>query len=145
MKNTKMKELRDVMGLTQHELGLAIGYSESTATQMISDIELGKRHLTQDRLIKMADVLCCTTDEILESSKEEYDFTGFEALFGRLNETREVKEKRRKKFIKFMDEIKENSGEWFNCQYGIEYVAYLSVQEFETREVGAIYEVRWNK
>ncbi|MBE5868643.1 MAG: helix-turn-helix transcriptional regulator [Lachnospiraceae bacterium] len=58
-----IKYLRDALGETQDQLGLAIGESKSS----VSQVETGIRPPTLDFLIKLAKHFCITIDEILFS------------------------------------------------------------------------------
>ena len=63
-----LKKLRQQAGLTQGELAERIGKSQG----YIGDLERGdRRGLTVTTLERLADVLGCTTDELLGRSKPE--------------------------------------------------------------------------
>lgn len=56
-----IKEIRKSRGLTAKELGILVGKAEST----INLYENGKREPDYETLLKMSDVLNCSTDSLL--------------------------------------------------------------------------------
>lgn len=57
----RLKEMRLKRGLTQKELGEKVGVKQNTFTNW----EKGKREPNFDNLIKLANILNTTTDELL--------------------------------------------------------------------------------
>ena len=57
----RLKEMREARGLTLRQLAALVG----TANQQISNLELGKRQLTVDWLIRIAAALGCHPWEIV--------------------------------------------------------------------------------
>lgn len=53
----RIKAIREFRGLTQKELGLAIGYDEGTARARISQYEIGNRVPKEDTLIAISKIL----------------------------------------------------------------------------------------
>lgn len=62
----RVKNLRIQNGIAQTELARAIGVSQTH----LSNIETGKVGLTTENLVRLADVLNCSLDEILLGRKE---------------------------------------------------------------------------
>lgn len=62
-----IRELREKKGITQTELGKVLGVTKNS----ISYYENGKRQLTPDMLVKLADYFGVTIDDILGRSEEE--------------------------------------------------------------------------
>ena len=59
-KNTtggKIKAIRKMMGFTQKDLGIEVGFPEASADVRIAQYESGKRGVTKDRLEMIAEVL----------------------------------------------------------------------------------------
>ena len=59
--SNRLQELREAQGLTLRELAARVG----TSNQQISHLELGKRQLTTDWLMRLAAVLGCHPWEIV--------------------------------------------------------------------------------
>ena len=62
----RLRALRLKRGLTQEELGLAVGFDIGQARQRVSKLETNKQPMTTDHLRKFADALHTTPGEILE-------------------------------------------------------------------------------
>ena len=61
----RLQALREDRGLTLRDLAARVG----TSNQQISHLELGKRQLTTDWLVRLASVLDCHPWEIVEEAK----------------------------------------------------------------------------
>lgn len=82
-----MRAARKAKGLTMKELGKLIGVSESA----ISQYETGKREMDYETLLKIGEVLECSTDYLLRGDREQKKPTpesgdGLGPLDQRLNE-----------------------------------------------------------
>ena len=64
-----IRELRRRKDITQEELAKRIGVGHSAVAKW----ETGKCKPTADKLVKVADVLGCTVDELLREEKKEVD------------------------------------------------------------------------
>ena len=77
----RIKRVRNLRGLTQRELGVAIGYEEKTADVRIAQYESGTRTPKEDTLRKIADVLDVNYRSLYEPSlyaAEDVMYTLFE-------------------------------------------------------------------
>lgn len=101
----RLKELRKQAHLTQVELAGKLGIVQSS----YADWERGKKKLTQENLVKIAQVLNVSVDYLVGNSEEKSDeLDNIELLF-RMNSkglTKEEKEIFRKELIEFMEERK---------------------------------------
>ena len=64
----RIKAIREFRGLTQKELGRAIGFDESTARARISQYEIGNRVPKEDTLLALAKVLNINVQAIKDYS-----------------------------------------------------------------------------
>lgn len=62
-----IRELRRKKDITQEELAQLVGVGHSAVAKW----ETGKCKPTADKLVKVADVLGCTVDELLREEKKE--------------------------------------------------------------------------
>lgn len=77
----RIKRIRNLRGLTQKELGLAIGYDDNTADVRVAQYESGTRTPKEDTLRKIADVLDVNYRAIYEPTlyaAEDVMYTLFE-------------------------------------------------------------------
>lgn len=77
----RIKRIRNLRGLTQKELGLAIGFDDKTADVRIAQYESGTRTPKEDMLRKIAEVLDVNYRSIYEPSlyaAEDVIYTLFE-------------------------------------------------------------------
>ena len=101
----RLKELRKEARLTQVELAKRLGIGQSS----YADWERGNKNPTQDKLIRLAQILNVSVDYLVgnsEAKSEELD--NIELLF-RMNSrglTEEEKEIFKKELIEFMEERK---------------------------------------
>lgn len=63
----RFKILREKLNLSQEEFAALLGVSQSCVAKW----ETGKCKPTADKLVKVADVLGCTVDELLREEKKE--------------------------------------------------------------------------
>lgn len=54
---TRIKRIRKIRGMTQKELGIALGYDEKSADVRIAQYESNKRTPKQDTIMKLAEIL----------------------------------------------------------------------------------------
>src|SRR5258708_36399578 len=66
----RLRMLRRARGLTQEQLGLAVGYDQDQARQRVSKIEKNRVRLTTNDLRKFADALQTTPSNILDGAEE---------------------------------------------------------------------------
>ena len=62
----KLQVRREAHGLTQEALGARLNVTRSAVAMW----EAGKAKPTADKLITLAEILACTTDELLKESEE---------------------------------------------------------------------------
>lgn len=62
-----LRKMRTRIGITQTELARRMGVRQNTITQW----ELGNRQPRADILVKLADTVGCTLDELLRPEKEK--------------------------------------------------------------------------
>lgn len=77
----RIKRIRVMRGLTQKELGLAVGFEENTADVRIAQYETGTRTPKEDTLRKIAEVLDVNYRSVYEPtlySAEDVMYTMFE-------------------------------------------------------------------
>lgn len=60
-----LKRLRRTAGITQKELGLAMGYTDKSAMRMIQKWELGEQLPRLENIRLLADNLSCTIDTLI--------------------------------------------------------------------------------
>lgn len=65
---TRIKQLREKLGLSQQELAEKVGYNDKTA---ISHIENGKIDIPQSKIIAFADALKTTPSYLIDGFDEE--------------------------------------------------------------------------
>lgn len=65
----RLRMLRRARGLTQEQLGLAVGFDQDQARQRVSKIEKNRVRLTTTDLRKFADALHTTPSDILDGSE----------------------------------------------------------------------------
>ena len=73
-KNTtggKIKAIRKMMGLTQKELGVELGFPKAAADVRIAQYESGKRGIKKDRLEMIADVLGVSSAALRERNIDD--------------------------------------------------------------------------
>lgn len=63
-----IKKIRNLRGMTQKELGLAIGFGEKTADVRMAQYESGTRTPKEDTVIKIAEVLNVNPDYLVAPS-----------------------------------------------------------------------------
>lgn len=63
----KMRERRIELGITQEQLGKAVGIPKTR----ISEIELGRPPLSHDRIVKIAEALSCSIDWLFDYEVKE--------------------------------------------------------------------------
>ena len=101
----RLKKLRKDAGLTQVDVANKLGISQPAYASW----ERGIKKLTQDNLVKIAQILNVSVDYLVGNSQETLDeLDNIELLF-RMNSkglTNEEKEIFRKELIKFMEERK---------------------------------------
>ena len=66
----RLRMLRLARGLTQEQLGLAVGFDQDQARQRVSKIEKNRVPLTTNDLRKFADALQTSPSDILDGAKE---------------------------------------------------------------------------
>lgn len=66
---TRIKEIRQLRGLTQHKLAKQLGY---TSERQLQRIESGETSCSTDKLVEIAQILEITTDYLLLGTKKEY-------------------------------------------------------------------------
>ena len=78
----KLQELRKSRSMTQEELAEKLGVS----TQMISNLELGKKAIRPENLVKLCNVLNVSADHILRGNRADWEIQGFMEKYIRLSE-----------------------------------------------------------
>ena len=63
----KIKLMREKKKMSQYDLAVAVSVGRSTVAMW----EIGVNSPTADKLVKVADVLGCTVDELLREEKKE--------------------------------------------------------------------------
>lgn len=64
--NLKLRELREAKGLNQRRVAAELGITPSAVAQW----ELGQKNPTMRNLIALADLLGCTTDQLLGRDRQ---------------------------------------------------------------------------
>ena len=72
---------RKEQGLTQEVLAERMEVS----VQMISNLELGKKAIRPENLVKLCNVLCVSADYILRGNRAEWEMTDFMSKYARLS------------------------------------------------------------
>ena len=65
-----LNQCRKHLGIKQKELGMMLGYSESTADTRIAQYECGARHPKEDTVLKICEILGIAEQSILPPSVE---------------------------------------------------------------------------
>ena len=88
---------RRELGLTQEALAERMGVS----VQMISNLELGKKAIRPENLVKLCEVLNTSADYILRGNRADWEIYGFMEKYARLSpENQQLLEKLAENLIK---------------------------------------------
>lgn len=84
-----LKEIGTRVCMRRHELGLTqetVSERMDVSVQMISNLELGKKAIRPENLIKLCNILDISADYILTGKKSESDLSGITLKFLRLSD-----------------------------------------------------------